>query len=69
MKISNIELKNNYYDLYDENGKKYKSLFNGSNNTIGTFISISGNSITFRRGSYIDTYDSTGKKLNSRFSN
>ena len=38
-KISNIEVKNGWVNLYDETGKKYKSL---NANTVGTVLSVSG---------------------------
>ena len=63
MAISSIERNGLHYDLYDEKGKKYKSILI---NNIGEFISISGNTFNVRKGLHIDTYDSTGKKINSR---
>ena len=51
-----------WYDLYDESGKKYKTL----SESIGSFVSISGDTFIVRRSAWLDTYDRTGKKINTR---
>jgi hypothetical protein len=47
MAISNIERRSSWYDLYDENGKKYKTL----SNTIGSIVSVSSNGFLIKRSS------------------
>ena len=47
-----------WYDLYDESGKKYKTL----SESIGSFVSISGDTFIVRRSAWLDTYDRTGKR-------
>lgn len=51
-----------FIDLYDESGKKYKTL----SESIGSFVSISGDTFIVRRSAWLDTYDRTGKKINTR---
>lgn len=57
-----IVLKGSWYDLYDGQGKKYKSL----SSNIGMFVSVSGDTFVVRKGSWLDTYDRFGKKVSSR---
>lgn len=47
-----------WYDLYDEKGRKYKSL----SSHIGEFISINSGGFSVKRGSWIDLYNQEGKK-------
>lgn len=51
-----------WYDLYDESGKKYKTL----SDSIGTIVSVSGDTFVVRRTAWLDTYDRFGKKINTR---
>lgn len=57
-----IVQKGSWYDLYDEQGKKYKTL----PENIGSFISITGDTFVIRKGSWLDTYDRFGKKISTR---
>ena len=63
MAISFIVKRNVWYDLYDADGKKYKTL---SASSIGNIISVAGNTFIVHRGVWVDTYDHTGKKINTR---
>jgi hypothetical protein len=62
-KISSIEVKGGWVNLYDESGKKYKSL---NANTTGDVLSVTGDTFTSRNGSWIITWDKDGKKVSSR---
>lgn len=62
MAISMIEPRHGWYDLYDESGKKYKTL----SETIGSVVSVTGETFVVRRNSWLDTYDSCGKKVYTR---
>ena len=57
-----IVCRSSWYDLYDEGGKKYKTL----PKSIGDFVSISGGTFVVRRSSWLDTYDERGNKKNTR---
>ena len=59
MAISNIEKRSSWYDSYDENGKKYKTL----SNMIVSIVWVSSNGFLIKRSSWLDTYDRSGKKL------
>ena len=54
--------KDKIFDLYDDEGKKYKTL----PESIGQIVAVSGNTFVVRRSSWHDTYDSTGKKINTK---
>jgi hypothetical protein len=54
--------KSGWYDLYDDNGKKYNVL----SNSIGEIVSVSSNGFTVRKSAWLDTYDSNGNKINTR---
>lgn len=62
-RISNIEVKGGWIQLYDAEGKKYKDL---NANTIGEILSVSGETFTSRSGAWIITWDRNGKKISSR---
>ena len=49
--------------MYDQNGKKYKTLSAGN---VGDVIGVSGDTFVSRKGSWIYTYDRSGKKINTR---
>ena len=55
-------MKGSYYDTYDEQGKKIKSI----PTFIGNFVSICVDQFIVRKGSWLDTYDAWGKKISSR---
>ena len=57
-----IVRRSSWYDLYDESGKKYKTL----SETIGIVVSVTGDTFVVRRSSWLDTYDRFGKKINTR---
>lgn len=57
-----IVQKGAWYDLYDESGKKYKTL----PESIDSFVSIAGDTFVIRKGSWLDTYDIFGKKISTR---
>lgn len=63
MAISDIEKSGSWYYLFDEDGKKYKTL---SISSIGDIVSVSGDSFVAESGSWVHTYDKTGKKINTR---
>lgn len=62
-KISSIEVKGGWVNLYDAEGKKYKDI---NANIIGTVLSVTGDTFTSRNGSWIITWDKNGKKVSSR---
>ena len=62
MAISMIEQSGSWYYIYDERGKKQKTM--AAN--IGDFVSITGNTFCVRNGSWLYTYDISGKKINTR---
>ena len=62
-RISTIERSGSWYYLYDEGGKKYKTL---SASSIGEIIGVTGDTFTSRNGSWIYTWDRNGKKINTR---
>ena len=55
-KISHIETTKSWYYVYDDNGKKIK--------TIST--SVTGDTFTTMKGAWIYTWSKEGKKLNTR---
>lgn len=62
VRISKNVRRSAWYDLYDESGKKYKTL----SEFIGSFVSVSGDTFVIRRSAWLDTYDRFGKKINTR---
>lgn len=60
-KISCIETTKSWYYIYDERGKKIKTI----SRTVGEIKGYSANFYIIRRGSWIHTYDPAGKKLHT----
>ena len=60
-KISNIETTKSWYYIYDENGKKIKTI----STSTGELKGYSANFYVIQQGSWIYTYDPTGKKLHT----
>ena len=60
-----IMRRGDWYDLYNVNCKKYKTLYAPS---IGTVVSVNNNGFVVKHDNWVNTYDWTGKKLNSRYS-
>ena len=58
-KISNIEVRSGWVNLYDETGKKYMSL---NANTVGEIQGYSSTFFVSRSGGWIHLYDAEGKK-------
>lgn len=58
-KISTIEVKSGWVHLYDENGKKYKSL---NENTVGEIQGYSSTFFISQTHGWIHLYDAEGKK-------
>ena len=58
MAISNIERRNVWYDIYDEKGKKHKTL----PQSIGELVGFSQNFFIVKRNVWYDLYDADGKK-------
>ena len=58
-RISNIEVKGGWVNLYDESGKKYKSL---NAKTVGEIQGYSSTFFVAKNGSWILLYDAEGKK-------
>lgn len=58
-KISNVEVKGGWVNLYDENGKKYKSL---NAKTVGEIQGFSSTFFVSKNGAWIHLYDAEGKK-------
>ena len=61
--ISHIETTKNWYYIYDQDGKKIKTL---SESTVGKVLSVSGETFTSQGGSWIYTWSKEGKKINTR---
>ena len=61
--ISHIETTKNWYYIYDQDGKKIKTL---SESTVGKVLSVSGETFTSQVGSWIYTWSKEGKKINTR---
>lgn len=57
-----ITLKDHWYDIYDDQGKRIKSV----SANIGDFVSICAGQFIVRKGSWLDTYDMHGKKISTR---
>lgn len=57
-----IESRSAWYNLYDESGKKYKTL----SENIGIITSATGETFVARRSVWLDTYDRLRKKINAR---
>ena len=61
--ISHIETTKNWYYIYDQDGKKTKTL---SESTVGKVLSVSGETFTSQVGSWIYTWSKEGKKIGTR---
>jgi hypothetical protein len=57
MAISMIELRSSWYDIYNEHGKKQKTL----STTIGEVLGWSSEFFIVKRSSWYDLYDGNGK--------
>ena len=60
-KISFIKTTNSWYYIYDDSGKKIKTV----SKTIGELKGYSANFYIIQRGTWIYTYDPNGKKLHT----
>jgi glucan-binding YG repeat protein len=60
MAISNIEKNGSWYYIYDEKGKKAKTL---SVSAIGDIVDFSADFFVTKSGSWYYTYDENGKKI------
>ena len=60
-KISHIETTNSWYYIYDDNGKKIKTV----STSTGELKGYSANFYIIQHGTWIYTYDPTGKKLHT----
>ena len=60
-KISHIETTNSWYYIYDDSGKKIKTV----STSIGELKGYSANFYVIQHGTWIYTYDPTGKKLHT----
>ena len=58
MAISNIERRSAWYDIYDERGKKTKTL----NSSIGEIEGFGADFFVVSRSSWYDLYDENGRK-------
>lgn len=58
MAISMIERRSAWYDIYDERGKKQKTL----SESIGDVLGWAANFFVVRRSAWYDLYDESGKK-------
>ena len=54
-----IVVKNGFYDLYDMQGHKYKSI----STTVGDIVSVSGDTFVVRKNGYTTVYNSKGEKI------
>lgn len=61
--ISSVERNGSWIYMFDEHGKKYKTL---SASTVGDVMGVSGDTFTSRNGSWVYTWDRNGKKINTR---
>ena len=52
-----------WYYIYDAKGNKTKTI---SEYTVGTVLSVTGETFTSRQGSWIYTWDKEGKKISTR---
>jgi hypothetical protein len=55
-----------WYKILDPEGKTLKTM---SEQTVGTVISVAGNTFTSRSGSWINIWDKTGRKISTRPAN
>ena len=60
MAISDVQLRNNYYQVFDSNGKKIKE--NHTMN-VGELCGFSSEFMVFLRNSYYATYDENFNKI------
>lgn len=60
-KISNIKTTRSWYYVYDDNGKKIKTI----STSAGELKGYSANFYIIQQGSWIYTYDPAGKKLHT----
>ena len=58
MSISNIERRSSWYDIYNESGKKTKTL----SSSIGDIEGFGSDFFVVSRSSWYDLYDENGKK-------
>ncbi|MDD3771335.1 MAG: hypothetical protein PHC38_01605 [Weeksellaceae bacterium] len=65
MAISNIDNRGSWYDIYDERGKKAKTL----SSNIGDIEGFSSDFFIVNRGSWYDLYDEDGKKYKTLSTN
>jgi len=61
MSISDVQLKSNYYGIFDGKGKKIKDL----HSSVGDLLGYGDDFIIFENGSYYDVYDDKGKRIKS----
>ena len=61
--ISHIETTKSWYYIYDQDGKKTKTL---SESTVGKVLSVSGETFTSKVGSWVYTWSKEGNKINTR---
>jgi pectate lyase len=60
MAISDVQLKNNYYQVYDGSGKKIKESHSSS---VGELCGIGMDFMVFLKNNYFATYDESFKKI------
>lgn len=58
--ISDVQLKNNYYQVFDSNGKKIKETHQSS---VGEFCGMGMDFMVFFKNNYYSTYDETFRKI------
>ena len=64
MPISNVELKNRMYYVYDE---KQKEIAHNWENSLGEFRNVAGKTITFVRNKMMYVYDEKLKELSHKW--
>ena len=65
--ISMIEHRSAWYDIYDERGKKQKTLSDSIGEVLGwssSFFIV--DTFIMRRSAWLDTYDNSGRKISTR---
>jgi pectate lyase len=60
MAISDVQLKNNYYQVFDGSGKKIKESHSSS---VGELCGIGMDFMVFLKNNYFATYDESFKKI------
>lgn len=63
MSISDVQLKNGWYQVIDDNGKKIKEIHE---NQVGSFKSVVGISINFEKNGWLATYDKDFSKKSEK---